>query len=197
MKTLTKKILLLNIILLFFSVSILFAQSEKKTITPDYYDQWQSISGTVISEDGKWIAYELTIVEGDGTLFVKNVETDSTYKFNLASSPIFSKDSKLVGFRIGYSEKEMEKMRKSKKPIQMKMGLLNLETGKDITFEDISSFTFSEDGKYLAMKKYKAGSKKSKGSDLVLRDLIEGTDLNIGNVAEYSFNKKGTLLPVS
>jgi len=193
MKTLTKKILLLNIILLFFSVSILFAQSEKKTITPDDYGQWQSISGTVISEDGKWIAYELTIEEKDDTLFVKNVETDSTYKFKLASRPVFSKDSIWAAFSIGYSEEEMEKMQKSKKPIQMKMGLLNLETGKDITFEGVISFTFSEDGKYLAMKKYKATGIKSKGSDLILRDLDEGTDLNMGNVAEYGFNKKGNL----
>ena len=190
MKTLTKKILLLNVILLFFSVSILFAQSEKRVITPDDYGQWQIISGTVISEDGKWVAYGLTIVEEDDTLFVKNVETDSTYKFKLASRPLFSKDSIWAAFSIGYSEEEMEKMRKSKKPVQMKMGLLNLETGKDNTFEGVISFTFSENGKYLAMKKYKAASIKSKGSNLILRDLDEGTDLNIGNVAEHGFNKK-------
>ena len=193
MKTLTKKILFLNIILLFFSISILFAQSEKKTITPDDYDQWQSISSTIISDDGKWIAYELSKVEGNDTLFVKNVETDSTYKFNQASHLLFSMDSKWAAFSIGYSEEEMEKMRKSNKPIQMKMGLLNLETGKDIVFEDVNSFTFSEDGKYLAMKKYKVSSQKSNGSDIILRDLNVETDLNIGNVAEYGFNKKGNL----
>ncbi|MBO0700361.1 MAG: S9 family peptidase, partial [Zavarzinella sp.] len=32
------------------------------------------------------------------------------------------------------------------------------------------------------------------GTDLVLRDLAAGTELTLGNVSEFSFNKKGTLL---
>ncbi|RKY87703.1 S9 family peptidase [candidate division KSB1 bacterium] len=191
MRISTKKVAFLNIVFILFSFSILFGQDKKKPITPEDYAQWQSIRRTAISENGDWIAYELSVVEMDDTLFVKNVSTDSTFRFALGTNPLFSKNSKWVAFRIGYSEKEMEKMRKSKKPIKMKMGLLNLENGKKIVFDDVNSFTFSDDGKYIAMKKYKAKGRKSKGSDVILRNLDEETELNIGNVSEYVFNKKG------
>jgi len=194
MKPDVKKIVTFSFIILFVAFSLVNAQNEKKPVTPEDYDWWQSLRRTAISANGEWLAYEVAINESADTLFVKNCSTDSTYKFANGSNPVFSKDSKWAAFTVGYSEDEIEKMRKSKKPVQNKMGLLNLETGEDVIVDDVQDFSFSETGKFIALKKYKPKEKKSKGADLILRNLEARIDLNLGNVAEYVFNKKGDYL---
>ena len=67
-------------VLILFFITCLFGQTEKRTLEPDDYAQWQNLSRTAISTDGKWIAYVVTLVDGDDTLFVKNADTEKQYK---------------------------------------------------------------------------------------------------------------------
>lgn len=182
------------IVLILFSVNCLFAQTEKRTLMPDDYAQWQNLSRTVISPDGEWIAYTVTLVEGDDTLFVKNPNTDKLYKHALASNQAFSKNSEWLAFRIGYSEKKLDQMREKKETVKYKMGLLNLKTGDKEIIKDVSRFSFPENGDFLVMQKYKPKGSKAKGNDIVLRNLKTGTSKNIGNVTSWNFNKKGDRL---
>ena len=73
---------------------------------------------------------------------------------------------------------------------------MNLATAAIDTFNFVESFAFSEDGRFLAMKKYKAEGVKTSGADLVVRDLEARTNQNIGNVAEYGFSEEGVRLAV-
>ena len=49
----------------------------------------------------------------------------------LAPAPVFSSDSTWVAYGIGQSEAEQEKLRADSKPVQNKLGLLNLAHGRD------------------------------------------------------------------
>ena len=60
-----------------------------------------------------------------------------------------------------------------------------------------SSVSFSDDGSFLALRKYKPEGSESSGADLVIRNLATGTHQNVGNVSEFAFSPEGALLAVT
>ncbi len=174
-------------------ITTLSAQ-QKKNLTSDDYGKWQAIGANDLSPNGEWIAYQVTVQEDNDTMYVVNRNTNKSYKLEFASNPEFSKDNKWIVYRIGIPFKEAEKLRDQSKPIEYKMGLLNLETGKKETVQTISRFGFSRNGKFLAAYLSPPKENKDKGSVLLIKNLSENTTHTIGNVTEYSFNKKSDYL---
>lgn len=167
---------------------------QKKTLTTDDYAKWQSIGTNDLSPNGEWVAYQLLVQEDNDTLYVINRNNGKSYKLAFASTPEFSKDNKWLAYRIGLPFKEAEKLRDQSKPIEYKMGLLNLETGAKETVQNISRFGFSRNGKFLAVYLAPPKENKDKGSVLLLKNLSDNTTRTIGNVTDYAFNKKSDFL---
>lgn len=163
---------------------------QKRYLTADDYGKWQSIGVTDLSPNGEWIAYQITVQEDNDTLFVLNRVTNKLYKLEFASSFEFSKDNQWIAYRIGLPFKEAEKLRDQSKPIEYKMGLLNLVTGKKEVVQNITRFGFSRNGKFLAVYLAPPKENKEKGAVLLVKNLSDGTTRTIGNVTEYAFNKK-------
>ncbi len=164
--------------------------SQKKNLTPEDYLKWQSIGASDISPDGKWVAYQITVQEDNDTMFVINRITNKVYKLEFSSSPEFSKDNKWITYRIGLPFKDAEKLREQSKPVEYKMGLLNLETGKKEVIQNVNQFGFSRNGKFLAVYLSPPKENKDKGSVLLLKNCTDSSTRTIGNVTEYAFNKK-------
>ena len=65
------------------------------------------------------------------------------------------------------SEADQDKLKKDKKPVHNKLGLLNLGSGETTIIDDVESFAFSRDGGFLAMDHYApappAGSREGSG----------------------------------
>ncbi|MDQ6757104.1 MAG: prolyl oligopeptidase family serine peptidase [Bacteroidota bacterium] len=188
-KLLLRFLLIFNI---FFTAHV--CAQQKKILTPDDYGKWQYIAGTNISSNGKWVAYQISAQEDNDTLFVLNRATNKLYKMEFASSPEFSNDNQWLVYRIGLPFKETEKLREQLKPIEYKMGLLNLVTGKKEEIKNINRFNFSRNGKFLAIYLSPPKENKDKGSVLLLKNLSDGMIRTIGNVTEYAFNKKSDQL---
>lgn len=165
-------------------------RAQKKNLSPDDYVKWQSIGALGISDDGEWVAYQITVQEDNDTMYVVNRNTKKVYKLEFSSSPEFSKDNKWIAYRVGLPFKEAEKLRDEGKPIEYKMGFLNLETGKKETIQNVSQFGFSRNGKFLAVSLVAPKDNKDKGSVLLLKNLSDSSTRTIGNVTDYSFNKK-------
>jgi dipeptidyl aminopeptidase/acylaminoacyl peptidase len=128
----------------------------------------------------------------------------------------FSEDSRWVAFTIYPAEKEAETARRQKKRTYNKVGLVNLSSGKKIEFEKVRKYVFSgEASSWIALQKYPpevqageqrrtappagptgAGPRQEKpsGTDLILHELISSNKLSLGNVSEFSFDKKGRLM---
>ena len=193
---------------------------------------WKNISSTAISTDGKWIGYRMTPFEGDSELFIKQTDGDKSYKFAvgeaagmgggggviMASAAVgFSFDAKWAAFTVNPTRAENIRNRRTRRPGQPKVTLIDLATGKDVTIENVRRFVFAgERGGWVALQKAAAAagpgaapapaappaagaaagaaSDRPKGSDLVLRDLATGRDLNIGNVSDFAFDKSGKYL---
>ncbi|MEW5915428.1 MAG: prolyl oligopeptidase family serine peptidase [Gemmatimonadota bacterium] len=56
------------------------AQTAKKTLTQDTYDLWRTISGATLSPDGRWAAYTLSPVVGDGEVVVRATTSATEYR---------------------------------------------------------------------------------------------------------------------
>lgn len=171
---------------------------EKRPFTIDDYAQWQSIVSTSISPDGLWVSFAYRKTKADDEFTIKSLASDTEHKIKGASDPKFSDDSQWAAYILNLPWKEQEELRKAKKPVPRKVQLLDLNLGEKTTFENASSFLFSEDGGFLAVKKTKADPKaEHSGSDLILQNLRTGTTLNLGNVGDFKFNKPGTFLAYS
>src|SRR5690348_949091 len=194
------------------------AQSKPPVPTSDY-GQWESLQTFReyggLSPDGKWLAYGINCSNRNNELRVTNIADGTTKTVAFGAQPAFSSDSHWVGYSIGVSESQEEKLKKDKKPIPKKIGLLNLASGELSTVDGIESFAFSPDGTWLAMRhtppEKKDSDKKDSpeasdaddippGATLLLRQLSTGHDTSFGNVSEYAWQslpKTGTLLAMS
>jgi len=180
-------------ILIFFLLpnSLVLSQESKPCLSVEDYDSWHSLGQTSISPDGKWIAYSLNYVSGTDTLFIKPTRGDKTYKIPHGNQLAFTEDSKWAACLMGYSEAEREKMQEKKEEIRNKLVLICLADGKKKTIKDIQSFEFARNSIHLAMETYTGEDERK---DLIIRNLEQGTHLDLGNVSEWSFNKPGTHL---
>ncbi|MGX5819690.1 prolyl oligopeptidase family serine peptidase [Chitinophaga lutea] len=170
------------------------AAQQKKDLSPDDYGKWQSIAGTALSWNGSWIGYQITVQEDNDTLYLNNPSTGKRYALEFGSAPSFSRDEQWVAYYIGVSYKEAEKLREQKMPAKLNMGLLHLPSGKKEVIRDVSSFQFSRNGKFLAVRLNPPKENKDKGAVLLLRNLADSTTRTIGNVTDFAFNKKSDYL---
>ena len=169
--------------------------SEKKAFTIDDYARWQSIVSTAISHNGNWMTFGYRKVKADDTLTIKSLTSDKEHEIPRGSRPQFSDDSKWIACIISVEWKEAEKLRKEKKPVPDKAQLMNLVSGEKMTWENVASISFSKGSKFFTVKKTKSDRKaKHNGTDLILHNLDRGSDLNLGSVGSFMFNKPGTLL---
>src|SRR5687768_2418164 len=107
------------------------AQPAKKPLTQDTYDSWRTISGATLSPDGRWTAYTLSPVVGDGEVVIRatsgstefrtargwtgrpinNVTVDSPF---VAPPPAFSGDSRFVAVMTYAPQADFDAARRRK-----------------------------------------------------------------------------------
>jgi dipeptidyl aminopeptidase/acylaminoacyl peptidase len=197
---------------------------------------WKGISATALSDNGEWFGYRIGPAEGDSEVIIRQTKGDKEYKFSIGEVPTppinfgptdpstlppsgpavaFSGDGKYAAFTMYPSRSEAAQLKKQRKPVQNRVGIVNLATGEKIEVGKVRRFAWSgEEGGWIALHKYgpeapaaapggppaaAAGpgatrDERPKGSDLILREAASGTEINIGNVSEFAFNKKGQYL---
>src|SRR5262249_30938299 len=62
--------------------------------------RWSRIGHAALSADGKWMTYVTTPNEGDGTLHIKNLDGGTEHTIPVGSAPVFSDDSRYVGYFV-------------------------------------------------------------------------------------------------
>jgi hypothetical protein len=127
-----------------------------------------------------------------------------------------SADSRWAAFQVYPNTKQAKQLKKDRRPIQTKTLLVELATGKKVEFEKTRRFAFNGDkATSIALHRYGADAgpagatpppaaaaagagrggatppERPSGSDLLLYELATGAEMNIGNVGDFSFDKKG------
>ncbi len=169
-------------------------QQERLVLAEDDYDQWERLGGAILSPNGAWMAVSIGRVSDEGELRIHSTNSDSTIIVPFGSSAAFSSDNRWIAYTVGVSPDRREAAQKSDQPMYDKVGFLNLESGEQTVRDDFASFQFSDDGRYLALRRYKPKDKESDGVDIVVHDLLSDRDMSFGNVSEMAWQAEGSLL---
>lgn len=167
----------------------------KRPLAAKDYGQWESLRGSgTLSPDGKWLSYSVSRANGNNELRLAEIAKNEREVFAHATSARFSDDSRMLGYLIGVSPEQREKLEKDKKPVRTKFALRELSSGETFTMDGVSAFAFSEDGKHVALQRFKKTGQKNGGSDLVVRDVATGSEMCFGNIGSYRWSESGNLL---
>jgi dipeptidyl aminopeptidase/acylaminoacyl peptidase len=138
----------------------------------------------------------------------------------------FSEDSKWLAFTTYPTRAEAQRLRRQRRPLQNGVTIVNLATGEKHSVAKVRRFAFSGDAStWIALARYPAQaapggggaaaapggrgggapgaggpsepSDRPRGTDLILRELATGQELNIGNVADFSFTRDGKFLALT
>ena len=128
----------------------------------------------------------------------------------------FSEDSRWAAFMTYPTRRDAQRLKRQRRPIESGVAIVNLSTGEKRDYGKIRKFAFSgEASTWIAMQRYApapppgggaapsgppAGDgpnippDRPRGTDLILRELATGQELNIGNVADFAFTRDGRYL---
>jgi dipeptidyl aminopeptidase/acylaminoacyl peptidase len=137
------------------------AQTGKKVLTFEDIMKFREIRTARISEDGAWVAYAVEPGRGDGEAVIHHVKTGRYFRIERGQNPVFSKDSRWAAAAVAPGALESAKAKKDKP--QKGMALLDTSSGEILHFENIRSFAFSADGRWLAYQKFKEDKPEEKG----------------------------------
>jgi acetyl esterase/lipase len=172
---------------------------------------WKSIPFAAVSADGDWFIYRLSPVEGESEVVIRKTREEKEFRFPIGEAPrypgrgeiVLSEDAKWAAFLVYPDLDEARSLRKDKKKIMTRAALVNLATGEKIEYEKVRAFAFSgENPGWVAFQKSVSESQEKEkdkwnGTDLILRELASGRELNIGNVSEFVFDKYGRWLALA
>jgi dienelactone hydrolase len=192
-------VLFLSLIVIIIIASDAIAQT-RPAVTPAEYGQFESLAMPPrggLSPDGKWLAYAVNRSNRENELRILRIADGATTTIAFGAQPAFSGDSKWAAYAIGQSEAEEERLRRQRKPIHRKLGLMNLATGALTVVDGIQSFAFSSPGTHLAMRRYgperppnapaPGPDDPPAGTTLIVRELASGRDTTFGNVSDYAW----------
>ena len=170
---------------------------QRPTLTPEDYGQWETLGQATLSPDGLWLAAGISRVNDEDELRIHRTDSDSVVVVPFGRGPQFSEDGAWLAYAIGISPDEREALTERREPIRNDMGLLDLRSGEQEMIDEISSFSFSGDGRYLALRRYEPEEQESAGADAIVRDLATGAPLSFGNVASLAWQDEGHLLAMT
>jgi dipeptidyl aminopeptidase/acylaminoacyl peptidase len=193
-------------------LAVSLAGQTKQPVPPSDYGKFEALVAPPrggLSPDGRWLAYGINRSNRENELRIASVAGGAFKAVPFGAQAAFSADSRWAAYAIGYSESQEEKLRRQKKPIHRKLGVLNLASGEAATIEGIESFAFDASGGHLAMKRYapertppapadpSADADDPAGVTLIVRDLASSRDTTFGNVTEFAWQEKGPLLALA
>ncbi|MBI4477044.1 MAG: S9 family peptidase [Acidobacteria bacterium] len=180
---------------------------------PADYGDWETLvtlpNRGGLSPDGQWLAHGINRSNRNNELRIVRVSDGTTKTAPFGAEAVFSADSRWVAYSIGFSEAQEEKLRKDKKPVHKKLGLLNLVSLGLVEIEGVETLAFDSSGSHLAMRRYppekrdgadasgEEGDEQPAAATLIVRTLSSGQDITFGNIAEYAWQHKGRLLAMT
>jgi dipeptidyl aminopeptidase/acylaminoacyl peptidase len=177
---------------------------QPRALRPDEYGRWEQLAAqrTPLSPDGAWLAYGINRSSRDNEVRFQPTAGGNPVVVNFCESAAFSDDSKWAACLVGMSEDDEAKLRKDKKPIRKRLGLINLAAGTTTMVDGVESFSFSPSGTHIAFRRYAESDREptpnseavAPGTPLIVRQLSTGQDATFGSVSEIAWQDKGPAL---
>ncbi len=162
---------------------------QKKLIDHTVFESWKTIKSQKISDDGKWVSYEINPAKGDGKLFLYEVGTGKLDSFERGYEAKFFDDGNSFIYKLKpkYDLTRKAKLDKKKAEEQPKDSLfiLNLTTKTTTKYANVKSYETTYESYLWAWQKDKVkeipstSKKKKKKKKKAPEIKSEGTDLHI------------------
>jgi dipeptidyl aminopeptidase/acylaminoacyl peptidase len=182
----------LVLLLLLAAAALPATAQQKPTLTLADYAKWESLGATEISPDGRWLAWVVDRVDKDEDLRYRRVAGGEPVIVPNGGRPLFSPDSRWLAYSIGAPRAQRDGPGPAPRA---KVGIVDLRTGTTTVVDDIATFEFSGDSRFLALRPYTAGDDGT--ADIIVRDLATGTHTSFGNIAAWAWQDGGALLAMT
>ncbi len=205
--------------LLFSAITLAQTSIEKRPIAQEDYPGWKVINSTQISNDGRWVCYEVNPQKGDGMLFVYDIESQRYDSIPRGYKAKFSGGSKFLVCKIKPEEDTVikAKLAKKKKDELPKdsLGVYVMEKNHLTKIARVKSFKLGQEGKdwlawlmekplpekdttdksdtTIVKEKKPKKKKKGDGTELVIKKVIEDKSWSFKDVTGYNVSKNGEL----
>lgn len=195
---------------------VLTAQSIKQeTLQHSDYSIWKTINNTQISNNGRWVVYELYPENGDGKLVVYDGNLSKDYYFERGKEGKLTENSQFLVFKIKPHQDSLQAMRrrkvKSENLPKDTLAILNLDNKQITKIAEVRDFQLPKKwNDWLAYQKEplmkvdttqkiadeKPKKKKKEGKDngstLVIKQLTTNNEYRIEYVKQFTYSEEGT-----
>jgi len=166
--------------------SIGIGAQEKRPMELTDIMQFEQIKSPSISHDGKWVAHAAVPDRGDPRVLVYSSDGNIQYEIAGGLDPVISRDAKWVAAIKAVPASELLISDHGKnKGAKTGMLLLNTKSGEERSFENVKSFTFSNNSKWLILHHHDQNSEKKEG-DKKNEGLQKGSTLTLMDLGEWN-----------
>lgn len=178
------------------------AAPDKPTLKKTDYEQWERLGSGIGSRDGRWYAGSVSKGDGSSLLTLKSIDGPEKWTYPNTSGGQFSRDSAWFACTIGFSRSQQEQMREQRKRPEPKLSVRRLPGGEEQVFDSVATWSFSRDGRYLAILSLPPAPSggpggpppaPTGGSDFQLIELSSGRSLPLTGVSTFRFSDLGPL----
>jgi dipeptidyl aminopeptidase/acylaminoacyl peptidase len=110
-----KKFLYLAVCCSFGFMQAQAQQAAKKPLTHDVYDSWKNVDGEKISDNGKYVLFNVNPQEGDGELLIRDMVTNKLTSYPRGTKASFTNDSRYAVFNIKPEYQKVRQLKLKKK----------------------------------------------------------------------------------
>lgn len=178
----------------------IFAQSSKKALSTEDFAQWKVLENPQISNDGKWVSYELNPQQGDGNLMINDLSGKQTDTLSRGASAEFSSLANFLLCRIktpfdSIKNAKSKKLKNDQMPLDS-VAIIHLATNKIVKYPRLISWKLPEENADWAALLLQPDSilktnDKLELNNLVLHHLPSGDTVTIRKVTNYHYAKNG------
>ena len=190
----TKRFFLLTLAVLCGSALL----AQNKALDHDVYDGWQSVTAVQLSPDGRLLSYEIRPQEGDGTLYVKDLEGGAEISVPRGTGLRWAQDVSLGYFTVKapFADTRQAKIDKKKADEQPKDSLARIDLGA-LTWETVGASGTAKIGYEAAPYLFAAvPAKDRKTKDLLLIKASTGLTDTLKYVSDFAVSPAGDRLAV-
>ncbi len=177
--------------------------SQNRAMTLEDVMNFMHMGSSVLSEDGKWVAYDASPDRGDGYGVIVSSDKSVEHRIERGQRPSFSASGEWGLFTVIPPFAETENRRGNQRPNNGAV-LIETSTGDFQHFDNVRRSEFSNSGNFLfihhqyvvdtTLDKSVQDKMKEAGTGLTVKDLRSGTEITVPFVDSYTVDSLSTVL---
>lgn len=185
------------IVLLLVELAPTAGAAQKPALTPQDYGRFEFSGDVRLSPDGRHIVQEIRRVNDTLELRLRALASDSVVAMPWGREPTFSANSRWLAYTLDVSADERRRLERERKPVRRAAALRHMATGVERRFPQVEQRAFDATGRFFAVRGPYPEQPRGRGADLLVVDLVGGTEFTIGNVRDFAWSQAGSQLAVT